>query len=134
MEQLGDNTWIDCQYLNEANEALYECRYALQYTYVYAYYLPKEEIHREHFEMQQTELERQTEDVRCRTPPSISPLYDAPDPPCLLSPSLCSLSMRLTPDFPHVCSPFPCASAVSAARQKSKCCGAFCFPPDGALP
>lgn len=63
MEQLGDNTWIDCQYLNEANEALYECRYALQYTYVYAYYLPKDEIHREHFEMQQTELERQTEDL-----------------------------------------------------------------------
>jgi len=63
MEQLGDNTWMDCQYLNDANEALYECRYALQYTYVYAFYLPKKQTHRHHFEMQQTELERQTEDL-----------------------------------------------------------------------
>ena len=32
MEQLKDNTWMDCQYLIEANDSLYECRYALQYT------------------------------------------------------------------------------------------------------
>jgi len=63
MEQLGDNTWMDCQYLNEANEALYECRYALQYTYVYAFYLPESGNYRHHFEMQQTELERQTEEL-----------------------------------------------------------------------
>eukprot|EP00965_Chrysotila_dentata_P102928 3397810-Pleurochrysis_carterae.AAC.5 len=75
MEQLGDNTWMDCQYLNDANEALYECRYALQYTYVYAFYLPKKQTHRHHFEMQQTELERQTEDVRRAT---LSP--SAPQP------------------------------------------------------
>ena len=61
MEQLGDNTWMDCLYLNEANEALHECRYALQYTYVYAFYLPGEGNYRTHFEMQQMELERQTE-------------------------------------------------------------------------
>jgi len=63
MEALGDNTWMDCLYLNEANEALYECRYALQYTYVYAFYLPKETNYKHHFEMQQTELERQTEEL-----------------------------------------------------------------------
>ena len=40
MEALGDNTWMDCLYLNEANEALYECRYALKFTYVFAFYLP----------------------------------------------------------------------------------------------
>jgi len=63
MEALGDNTWMDCLYLNEANEALYECRYALKYTYVYAFYLPKDTNYKHHFEMQQTELERQTEEL-----------------------------------------------------------------------
>ena len=86
MEQIGDNTWMDCLYLNEAsartrraaaravlrprarppqaNEALHECRYALQYTYVYAFYLPSAGNYRDHFEMQQMELERQTEEAR----------------------------------------------------------------------
>lgn len=63
MEQIGDNTWMDCQYLNDANEALYECRYALQYTYVYAYYLPATGNYRAHFEMQQKNLEQQTEEL-----------------------------------------------------------------------
>jgi ariadne-1 len=62
-QTLGDNTWMDCLYLNEANEALYECRYALKFTYVFAFYLPKEANFRHHFEMQQTELERQTEEL-----------------------------------------------------------------------
>jgi len=39
MEKLGDHLWMDCNYLNEANEALHDCRYALQFTYVYAFYL-----------------------------------------------------------------------------------------------
>jgi len=63
MEQLKDNTWMDCLYLNEANDALYECRCALQYTYVYAYYLPEAGNYRNHFEMQQTALEQQTEEL-----------------------------------------------------------------------
>jgi len=63
MEALGDNTWMDCQYLNEANEALHNCRYTLKFTYVYAFYLPPEDSHRHNFEMQQTELERQTEEL-----------------------------------------------------------------------
>jgi len=63
MEKLGDNTWMDCQYLNEANEALHNCRYTLKFTYVYAFYLPREDSHRHNFEMQQTELERQTEEL-----------------------------------------------------------------------
>ena len=53
MEALGDNTWMDCLYLNEANEALYECRYTLQYTYVYAFYLDLGSNYRHQFEMQQ---------------------------------------------------------------------------------
>ena len=61
MEQLGDNTWMDCQYLSEANEALHNCRYTLKFTYVYAFYLPREETHRLNFETQQAELENQTE-------------------------------------------------------------------------
>ena len=61
MEQLGDNTWMDCQYLVEANEALHDCRYALKFTYVFAFYLPRDANFRHHFEMQQTMLEQQTE-------------------------------------------------------------------------
>ena len=63
MEALGSNTWMDCQYLNEANEALYQCRYKLKFTYVFAFYLPRDDNFRHQFEMQQTELERQTEEL-----------------------------------------------------------------------
>jgi len=63
MEALGDNTWMDCLYLNEANEALHECRYALKYTYVFAFYLPQEDNFRDHFEMEQRNLECQTEEL-----------------------------------------------------------------------
>jgi ariadne-1 len=63
MEQLGDNTWMDCLYLNEANEALHECRYTLKFTYVFAFYLPEEANFKLHFEMQQTQLEQQTEEL-----------------------------------------------------------------------
>ena len=50
---------MDCQYLNEANEALYECRYALKFTYVFAFYLPQDSNFRDHFEMEQKSLEMQ---------------------------------------------------------------------------
>ena len=63
MEALGDNTWMDCLYLNEANEALYECRYALKFTYVFAFYLPKDDNFKVNFESNQSELERQTEEL-----------------------------------------------------------------------
>ena len=93
MEKQGSNTWMDCQYLVEANEALHECRYALRYTcvlhsrtrtdpsppeaavparrrYVYAFYLEKSGSHKHNFEMQQSELERQTEEVRQHESPA----------------------------------------------------------------
>ena len=63
MEKLGDSTYMDCLYLNDANEALFECRYSLKFTYVFAFYLPREENFRLQFENQQTELERQTEEL-----------------------------------------------------------------------
>jgi len=63
LEKQGDKIWMDCNYLIEANDALYECRYALQYTYVYAFYLPQQGNYRAHFEMNQTELEQQTENL-----------------------------------------------------------------------
>merc|ERR1719473_1943867 len=63
MEALGDNTWMDCQYLVEANEALRDCRYALKFTYVFAFYLPRDSTFRLHFEMQQSQLEMQTESL-----------------------------------------------------------------------
>ena len=63
MEAVGSNTWMDCLYLNEANEALYECRYALKFTYVFAFYLPTTSNFRDHFEMEQRALEMQTEQL-----------------------------------------------------------------------
>ena len=63
MEAHGDNTWIDCLYLSDAADVLHECRYTLKFTYVFAYYLPVDSLFRDHFEMQQAELERQTDEV-----------------------------------------------------------------------
>jgi len=63
MEKHGDNTYLDCLYLKDANLALFECRYALKFTYVFAFYLPREANFRLQFENQQTELERQTEEL-----------------------------------------------------------------------
>lgn len=37
MNNLG--TWIDWQYLQNAAKLLAKCRYTLQYTYPYAYYM-----------------------------------------------------------------------------------------------
>lgn len=51
MDSLG--TWIDWQYLFEAATLLAKCRYTLQYTYPYAYFMegPRKEL----FEYQQVE-------------------------------------------------------------------------------
>jgi len=35
----GSGTWIDWQYLFNAAALLAKCRYTLQYTYPYAYYM-----------------------------------------------------------------------------------------------
>lgn len=48
----GEGTWIDWQYLWDAARLLKRCRYTLQYTYPYAYYMdvgPRKEL----FEYQQ---------------------------------------------------------------------------------
>ena len=37
-----EGTWIDWQYLLDATELLRRCRYTLQYTYPYAYYLDRD--------------------------------------------------------------------------------------------
>ncbi|VVC37293.1 Zinc finger, RING/FYVE/PHD-type,IBR domain [Cinara cedri] len=55
-------TWIDWQYLLDAATLLAKCRYTLQYTYPYAYYLdngPKKEL----FEYQQAKLEAEIENL-----------------------------------------------------------------------
>ena len=43
----GSGTWIDWQYLFDAAKLLAKCRYTLQYTYPYAYYIepcPRKEL------------------------------------------------------------------------------------------
>ncbi|CAH0747019.1 unnamed protein product [Bemisia tabaci] len=55
-------TWIDWQYLMDAAALLAKCRYTLQYTYPYAYYLepgPRKEL----FEYQQAQLEAEIENL-----------------------------------------------------------------------
>ena len=60
MNNLG--TWIDWQYLQNAAKLLAECRYTLQYTYPYAYYMesgPRKKL----FEYQQAQLEAEMENL-----------------------------------------------------------------------
>lgn len=48
----GEGTWIDWQYLWDSAKLLKRCRYTLQYTYPFAYYMdngPRKEL----FEYQQ---------------------------------------------------------------------------------
>lgn len=55
-------TWIDWQYLLDAAALLAKCRYTLQYTYPYAYYLepgPRKQL----FEYQQAQLEAEIENL-----------------------------------------------------------------------
>ena len=55
-------TWIDWQYLLDAAALLAKCRYTLQYTYPYAYYLepgPRKDL----FEYQQAQLEAEIENL-----------------------------------------------------------------------
>merc|ERR1712179_140039 len=58
----GCGTWIDWQYLFDAAKLLAKCRYTLQYTYPYAYYIepcPRKEL----FEYQQAQLEAEIENL-----------------------------------------------------------------------
>lgn len=55
-------TWIDWQYLFTAANLLAKCRYTLQYTYPFAYYMdagPRKEL----FEYQQAQLEAEIENL-----------------------------------------------------------------------
>ncbi|PNF29781.1 putative E3 ubiquitin-protein ligase ariadne-2 [Cryptotermes secundus] len=58
----ASGTWIDWQYLLDAASLLAKCRYTLQYTYPYAYYMepgPRKEL----FEYQQAQLEIEIENL-----------------------------------------------------------------------
>lgn len=55
-------TWIDWQYLLDAAHLLKKCRYTLQYTYPYAYYMEKC-ARKQLFEYQQAQLEAEVENL-----------------------------------------------------------------------
>jgi len=58
----GSGTWIDWQYLFDSAKLLAKCRYTLQYTYPYAYYMeasPRKQL----FEYQQAQLEAEIENL-----------------------------------------------------------------------
>ncbi|XP_026688556.1 potential E3 ubiquitin-protein ligase ariadne-2-like, partial [Diaphorina citri] len=57
----SSGTWIDWQYLIDASTLLARCRYTLQYTYPYAYYMEPSLSHsrKELFEYQQELFEYQ---------------------------------------------------------------------------
>ncbi|XP_076447202.1 putative E3 ubiquitin-protein ligase ariadne-2 isoform X3 [Babylonia areolata] len=58
----NEGTWIDWQYLQNAAALLKKCRYTLQYTYPYAYYMDKGG-RKELFEYQQAQLEAEVENL-----------------------------------------------------------------------
>uniref|UniRef100_A0AC34GPD7 RBR-type E3 ubiquitin transferase n=1 Tax=Panagrolaimus sp. ES5 TaxID=591445 RepID=A0AC34GPD7_9BILA len=57
-----EGTWIDWQYLHDAASLLTKCRYTLQYTYPFAYYLESGQ-RKELFEYQQAQLEKEIEEL-----------------------------------------------------------------------
>ena len=75
----GSGTWIDWQYLFDSAKLLAKCRYTLQYTYPYAYYMelcPRKQlvspwislllhvlIYVFQFEYQQAQLEAEIENL-----------------------------------------------------------------------
>ncbi|BFZ10733.1 hypothetical protein BsWGS_13772 [Bradybaena similaris] len=58
----NQGTWIDWQYLLKAATLLKKCRYTLQYTYPYAYYMGKG-YRKDLFEYQQAQLEAEVENL-----------------------------------------------------------------------
>ncbi|EDW08363.1 potential E3 ubiquitin-protein ligase ariadne-2 [Drosophila mojavensis] len=58
----GSGTWIDWQYLFNAAALLAKCRYTLQYTYPYAYYM-EPGSRKNLFEYQQAQLEAEIENL-----------------------------------------------------------------------
>ncbi|KAL7289218.1 potential E3 ubiquitin-protein ligase ariadne-2 [Trichogramma pretiosum] len=58
----ASGTWIDWQHLFEAASLLARCRYTLQYTYPYAYYM-ESGSRKELFEYQQAQLEAEIENL-----------------------------------------------------------------------
>lgn len=58
----ASGTWIDWQYLLTAAALLARCRYTLQYTYPFAYYMPAGP-RKELFEYQQAHLEAEIENL-----------------------------------------------------------------------
>lgn len=58
----NEGTWIDWQYLLNAAALLKKCRYTLQYTYPYAYYMDKGG-RKQLFEYQQAQLEAEVENL-----------------------------------------------------------------------
>ncbi|KAK3912194.1 putative E3 ubiquitin-protein ligase ariadne-2 [Frankliniella fusca] len=58
----ASGTWIDWQYLLDAAMLLAKCRYSLQYTYPYAYYM-EPSSRKELFEYQQAQLEAEIENL-----------------------------------------------------------------------
>jgi ariadne-1 len=61
LQAAGGLSYSDVTFLDDATEALLECRKALKYTYVLAYYLPEDSADRGLFEHLQEQLERSTE-------------------------------------------------------------------------
>ena len=58
----SEGTWIDWQYLLTATDLLRKCRYTLMHTYPHVYYL-EEGPQKELFELAQSELEREVEEL-----------------------------------------------------------------------
>uniref|UniRef100_A0A7I4YSS0 RBR-type E3 ubiquitin transferase n=2 Tax=Haemonchus contortus TaxID=6289 RepID=A0A7I4YSS0_HAECO len=57
-----DGTWIDWQYLHNAATLLTKCRYTLQYTYPFAYFM-ENGARKQLFEYQQAQLEKEVEEL-----------------------------------------------------------------------
>ena len=60
-QEAQKSSWIDVEFLKQANEQLIECRRVLKYTYVLGYFLDDNTAVKQLFEHQQEMLEKNTE-------------------------------------------------------------------------
>ena len=100
IQEKEKSSWIDVEFLKQANEQIIECRRVLKYTYVLGFFLEDNTAVKHLFEHQQEMLEKNTEQLHryagCCPPSSsllLSSLLSTP-----LSPSQPTLPFSSFPD------------------------------------
>lgn len=63
LQRTSDLTWIECQFLRQAVDVLFQCRMTLKWTYAFAFYLDQKSNQTTLFEDNQRDLELAVEQL-----------------------------------------------------------------------